>query len=395
MSLDQHLPDALRQAAHDHTPPFPDLSSVVDGGRRRKRRRDVRRVAVAAACLAVVATVPFVAGTLRTADTTPPSGEVDRVARVTELPVGDPPAIPYCPGNGTIVGAGAPVQAECDVLIHRGPSTVYLDQHGVNLLADGQRTLLDPRVWSSWFPAVSLDGRWAAWVTETPDHDALLLGFDLRTGDQIAEEPWPTSEGWVAGIDDLGRVYFQSYGKAQDDVRAFDLRTGESYQVTGVPFHPSPSIKFVTSDGFGIYTYDSPRRNEVGVVTGSVAADGTFTQQRPAEQDWGSGFSPDRSLATFERDGRLVISPTTGAGAEVPLQLPTHGEPVWFPVWESPETVLVQFDPVASDKQLATSDGYEYPVGRAWLLRCHAADGACEVALPAGWSDRATWPIYR
>lgn len=44
------------------------------------------------------------------------------------------------------------VQAECDVLIHRGPSTVYLDPHGVNLLADGQRTLLDPRGWSSWFP---------------------------------------------------------------------------------------------------------------------------------------------------------------------------------------------------------------------------------------------------
>jgi hypothetical protein len=395
MSLDQHLPDALRRAADEHTPPIPDLTSLVGGGRRRKRRRDVRRVAVAAACLAVVGAVPFVAGTLRTTDSTPPVGEADRVVRVTELPVGDTPAIPYCTGNGTIVGAGAPIQAECDVLIHRGASTVYLDARGVNLLADGQRTLLDPRGWSSWFPAVSLDGRWAAWVTETPDHDALLLGFDLRTGEQVAEEPWPTSEGWVAGIDDLGRVYFQSYGTPQDDVRVFDLRTGDSYQVTGVPIHPSPSIKFVTSDGFGTYTYDSPLRNDLGVVTGSVAADGTFTQQRPAEQDWGSGFSPDRSLAVFERRGQLVVSPTTGTGSDVQLQLPTHGEPVWFPVWESPETVLVQFDPVASGKQLASSNGYDYPAGRTWLLRCHVADGTCEVALQAGWTDNAEWPIYR
>jgi hypothetical protein len=290
MSLDQHLPEALRQAADEHTPPIPDLTSLVDGGRRRKRRRDVRRMAVAAACLAVVGAVPFVADTLRTTDSTPPIGEVDRVARVTELPVGETPAIPYCAGNRTIVGAGAPIRAECDVLIHRGPSTVQLDRHGVYLLADGQRTLLDRRVWSSWFPAVSLDGRWAAWVTETPDHDALLLGFDLLTGEQVAEEPWPTGEGWVAGIDDLGRVYFQAYGDAGAKVRAFDLRTGESFEVTGLPVHPSPSIKFVTSDGFGMNTYDSPPRNDVGVVAGSVAADGTVPQQHTAEQDRGSGF---------------------------------------------------------------------------------------------------------
>ena len=109
MSLDQHLPETLRRTADEHTPPFPDLSAIVAGGRRRKRRRDVRRVAIAAACLAMVAAVPVAAGWLGQASVGPADG--NRPANVEQLPVGDQPAIPYCPGNRTIAGAGDPVDS--------------------------------------------------------------------------------------------------------------------------------------------------------------------------------------------------------------------------------------------------------------------------------------------
>lgn len=386
MSLDQHLPETLRRAADEHTPPFPDLSSIVDGGRRRKRRRDVRRVSVAAACLAVVAAVPVIVDPFAT-ESTPPTGEVDRVARVTDLPVGATPDIPYCPGDRTLRGAGDPVDAECDVFIHRGETTLFLNRHGVNRLAGGELTLLDSRDWSSWYPALSLDGRWAAWVTETPEgpNAALLLAFDLQTGEQVAEVPWSTGEGWVAGIDDLGRVYFQDYARGEVDMH--DLRTGETTGVTGLPDHDPPSIKFVTSEGFGIYS------DGEGVIRGSVSADGRFIQQHHVDYLWGTQFSPDGSLASYERDGQLVVGPSTGDAPVVPLELPRQGAPVWFPVWEGPETVLVQFDPWATPQPLG--QGLDSRARGTWLLRCYAEDGSCEVALPEGWGDRMSGPVYR
>ena len=79
-----------------------------------------------------------------------------------------------------------------------------------------------------------------------------------------------------------------------------------------------------------------------------------------------------------------MISPTTGTGGDVVLQLPSQGEPTWFPVSESPETVLVQFDPVAGDEQLAASNGLASVARQTWLLRCAADDGTCEVALAPG-----------
>jgi len=387
MSIDQNLPEALRRTADEHFAPFPDLSSIVAGGRRRKRRRDVRRLSFAAACLAVVAAVPLVVRPFAT-DSPAPTGEVDRVARVTDLPEGATPAIPYCPGDRTIRGAGDPVDAECDVLIHRGETTLFINRHGVNQLADGQLTLLDSRDWSSWFPALSLDGRWAAWVTPTPHgvDDGLLLTFDLRTGART-EVPWETADGWVAGIDDLGRVYFEAYESGR--IKVFDPRSGTSYAVTGIPDHSPPSIKFVTADGLGILNGDGE------VVAGTVEVPGRFTQQHSVEQAWGTSFSPDRSHQVYEHDGRLVVGQTSGDRAAVPLQLPSHGEPVWFPVWETAESVLVQFDPLAEPINFVHSNGLDSPARRTWLLRCRVSDGSCEVALPAGWGDRMSGPVYR
>ncbi len=385
MSLDQSLAETLRRAAEEHDASVPDVSSIVEGGRRRKRRRDVRRLSIVAASVAVAVAIPFAVRPFTT-DSTAPTGQTDRVERVTELPVGAKPAIPYCPGNGTIVGAGAPIKAACDVLIHRGGRTLFLDRHGANVLEHGQRTLLDPRGWSDWMPALSHDGRWVAWVTRAGPGEALLLGFDLETGEQVAEEPWPTPEGFVQGIDDLGRVYFQDY--AREEMLVHDLRTGDTFKVTGLPEHAGRS-KYVTDDGFGIYV------DGVGVVRGSVTADGRFTEQHVVDYEWGTYFSPDRSLVSYERDGQLVVGASSGDGAVVPLQLPSQGQPVWFPVWEGPETVLVQFDPWSTITPDLLSNGVEAPAGRTWLLRCLVTDGACEAALEPGWGDDANWPVHR
>ncbi|HEX6149474.1 hypothetical protein [Nocardioides sp.] len=383
MSLDQHLPETLRRTAEEHSAPFPDLPSIVEGGRRRKRRRDLRRVSVVAACIAVVAAVPFVVRPFVT-DSTAPTDQLDLPRRVEDLPAGAVPAIPYCPGDRTIRGAGDPIEAACDILIHRGSTTLFLDRHGVNVLKDGQLTLLDSRDWSSWLPALSHDGRWAAWVTGAGPGKAVLLGFDLKTGEQVAEEPWPTPEGFVQGIDDLGRVYFQDY--AREDMLMHDLRTGDTLDVTGMPEHAGRS-KYVTNDGFAVYV------DGVGVVRGSVTADGQFTQQHVVDYEWGTQFSPDRSLVSYERDGRFVVGAPSGDAPVVPLKLPTEGSPVWFPVWEGPETVLVQFDPFSAPRPLG--NGLDVPARRTWLLRCEVTEGSCEVALAPGWGDRAAWIVHR
>jgi hypothetical protein len=385
MSLDQSLAETLRRATEEHEAPFPDVTSIVEGGRRRKRRRDVRRLSIIAASIVVAAAIPFAVRPF-TADSMAPTGQTDGVERVTELPVGPKPDIPYCPGNKTIVGAGAPIDAACDMFIHRGDRTVFFDRHGVNVLENGEKTLLDSRWWSSWLPAVSNDGRWVAWVTQAGPGEALLLGFDLKTGEQVAEEPWPTGEGWIPGIDDLGRVYFQDY--ARERIVLHDLRTGDTLDVRGMPDLAGRS-QFVTDAGFAVYV------SGVGVVRGSVTADGRFTEQQPVDSAWGTYFSPDRSLISYQRDGQLVVGPPSGDGRVVPLELPSQGSPVWFPVWEGPDSVLVQFDPWSAKPLELMEYGLDVPARRTWLLRCHVSDGACEVALEPGWGDRMTGPVYR
>ncbi len=385
MSLDQSVAETLRRTAEEHEAPFPDLTSIVEGGRRRKRRRDVRRMSIVAASVAVAAAIPFAVRPFAT-DSTAPTGETDGVESVTELPVGPKPDIPYCPGNRTIVGAGAPVHAACDLLIHRGGRTLFLDRDSVNVLEDGQLSLLDPRGWSGWLPSLSNDGRWAAWVTEAGPGEAVLLAFDLDTRKQVAEEPWPSANGLVQGIDDLGRVYFQDY--AREDMLVHDLRTGDSFQVTGLPEHAGRS-KYVTSDGLSVYV------DGVGVVRGSVTADGRFTEQQLVDYAIGTQFSPDRSLISYQRDGQLVVGRPSGGGPVVPLKLPTQGSVVWFPIWEGPDTVLVQFDRWSNKPVDLLEYGLNVPARRTWLLRCEVTDGACEVALEPGWGDRMTGPVYR
>lgn len=388
MSLDERLTAALRDVADNHEPSGPDVARIVHGGRRRRRTRDVRRAVVAgAAVLAVGAATPFVLGA---GGDQPPRPAAPVHDPVTELPVGDAPAIPYCAGDRTIRGAGGPIHAPCDVMVHRGDSTLLLSRRGVEVLHDGQRQLLGRRGPSYWFPAVSRDGHYAAWVAKAPHTEtgAELFVHDLHHAGGHTAVPWPTTEGWVPGIDDRGRVYFEEFGGG---VSYFDIGSGATVPVGGLAARviDGSRVRFVTADGFGLGVQANSRNAVVGVVTDG----GRFSQQQVVTQ--GSSFySPDGARFVHATADGLAVG-STNSEEQVLLDLPEPGSPTWYPMWESDDSLLVQFDPDSAAATTELGYGLNVPARRTYLLRCDAGSGDCEVALEPGWGDRMTAPVYR
>ncbi|GAA1477784.1 hypothetical protein GCM10009623_22300 [Nocardioides aestuarii] len=385
MSLETDLVDALDRAAAAHRPGAPDLDRLRSGGRRRARRRTTLRSVGVAAGLAVVAVLlpQLRAGGPSTAPepAAPPLGE---------LPVGEPPGIPHCDGGRTIVSGATRVSAWCDVLVSRGGSTLYLgDRRGVVLLRDeGVPVLLDRSGPEHWFPAVSNDGDWAAWLTSAQPEPTLVV-VDLLRATVVAEVPWDSANGWVPGIDDLGRVYTVDFDTSE--IRLYDIATDRVRIVTGAPDHAATGVRFVTADGLGIL-----QGNPVGpVVVGQVAADGRFSAGEETSWDW-VNWSPDRSRVVRDTETGPVISPA-GGGRDVPLMVPELGSITWVPVWEDDDHVLVQYDPLTPNDPGLVSDtnGLEVPAGRTWLLRCSADTGECEIALEPGWAGNFGFPTYR
>jgi DNA-directed RNA polymerase specialized sigma24 family protein len=398
---DLDLENALRGAAESHVGVVPDLVGLAADGTRRRGARAVRRRLVGLACAAVVAAVPFAVdpGTARSEEPPVAAPSPAPLRTVEALPLGDPPSIPSCDGANRIVLADGPVAAPCGVMIPRGGSTLHLSRDGVGLLADGRLRPLDRRSSTSWFPSLSHDGRWAAWVVRAPHQPdgAALLVVDLAGGGQVTEVPWHTRDGWVPGIDDLGRVYFVDFGTGE--VTAHDLRTRETFRVTQVPPHSRSSVRFVTADGFGTHPWTLRVDSRIGVegatavTVGTVTADGRFTQQHAVDRDW-TTFSPDRSRAVHETADGFVVS-GRGDGEDVRLALPAPGNALWHPVWESDDAVLFQFDPESPAGPVTGSNGLGVPARRTWLLRCDVDDGSCEVALAPGWAAGVAGPVYR
>lgn len=386
MTLETDLVAALDRAATSHHPAPPDMAALRSGGRQRARRRTAVRTGVGvAAVVAVLAGIsPLLLGGSSSSapePAAPPLGE---------LPLGEPPAVPYCAGDRTLVDGATELRARCDVLVTRAGSTLYLgDRRGVAQVVDGRLVVLDRSGPDYWFPAISNDGRYAVWLTSAGG-DPHLVVADLERSAVVRRVPWPSADGWVPGIDDLGRVYSVDFETTV--VRAYDLRTDEVMRVTGTPEHASPGIRFVTADGFGIRP-----GNPVGpVVVGRVTVDGRF--ERTHETSWDFvNRSPDGARVVRESSRGMVVSPTDGSGPDVPLHIPERGSPTWVPVWEDDDHVLVQFDPYSADVDLVVNEtnGVDAPASRTWLLRCSADSGDCEVALAPGWGDDLGYPAYR
>jgi len=396
MSLDQQLTRSLQEVAGAHEPPSLEFAGILAGGRRRRRVAAVRKTAVGLACLAVIATGIVAAGQLSRQGAVGPS-EHGLPERVADLPVGAPPAMPYCAGNRTIIDAGTAIQARCEQLVHRGSFTLAFDSKGVRQVVDGRLTLLDRRVPSQWFPAMSQDGRYAAWVAREPSalHGAVLLVFDLQLHTRLAEVAMPIVYGWTPGIDDLGRVYFEIRGAG--DIWAYDIPEGRLIQVRGLPRRLAPSVRFVTSDGFAVgvtpfYYSDTGRSTS---IVGVVTRDGRFVQRHEVQQGW-STYSPGRSRFVEETADGFQVVPRDGSGM-VQIQLPTTGTATWYPVWESETELLFQFDPQPHflPTGVTGSNGVNVPANRTYLLRCSATSGRCEVALEPGWGDDLDWLAYR
>jgi hypothetical protein len=387
MSLETELAGALGRAADAHHPAAPDLPALRAGGRRRARRRTAVRVGVGLAALAAVAlgAAPWIVDGGASSRPEPAAPSLD------ELPFGEPPSIPYCPGDRTIVAGDSVIATPCDVLVTRGGSTLYMgDPRGITQVREDELpVLLDRSGPGHWFPGLSNDGRWAAWITDS-ERDPRLVVADLVRSEVVAEEPWAYRDGWVPGIDDLGRVYTVDLETAA--IHLYEIATREVHEVTGTPDHPVTAVRFVTADGIAVRHTDPSG----SVTVGRVDAEGRFTADHETTWDW-VHWSPDRSRAVRDSAAGLVVSATDRDEPDVRLGVPEEGSATWVPVWEDESHVLVQYDPVTSDAEglVSDTDGLDVPARGTWLLRCSADTGDCEVALEPGWGDRLTYPAYR
>ncbi|MDQ4054857.1 MAG: hypothetical protein M3237_19490 [Actinomycetota bacterium] len=217
----------------------------------------------------------------------------------------------------------------------------------------------------------------------------------MRTSRQLADVPMPTSGGWTAGIDALGRVYFLAH---QSDARIwmYDIATRRLTRVRGAPAHGYPGIRFVTSDGFGL---DRGRFNDDRVtgrsVLGSVDADGRFTSRGEIPVGW-SSWSPDFSQLVQETSEGFWVQSADDLEHHVTLNLPETGLPTANPTWETAETLLVTFHPGATwESMLDERTQGGFPTEDTYVLRCSTSTGDCEVALEPGYGGDMSAPMYR
>lgn len=392
MSLDAQLRATFRREAESRQESQLDVFAVMDGGLRRRRRAAHRRTA-GAAVLSLVVAAAGVASMWSGPRTTIPADDGSVPAQVSDLPVGPPPRVPHCSDGTTIVGAGAPIASTCMPMTSYAGSTIGWDDEAVYRVADGRLDPLSTRVQSSWFPALSHDGRFVAWVTASPE--PALLVYDVQTSRRLADVPMPTASGWTAGIDAMGRVYFLAY-QAGAPIWMYDIATRRLIQVRGAPDHGSPGIRFVSFDGFGL---DRGRFGEDRVTGrsewGSVDGHGRFTSRGEVAVGW-SSWSPDFSHLVQETAQGFWVQPTDDLDRHVTLRLPEQGLPTANPTWETVETLLVTFHPRATwDAMLDDETQGAFSTDETYVLRCSASTGDCEVALEPGYGGDMIAPMYR
>lgn len=392
MNLDEHVGATLREQADMRELAELDVLAVMDGGLRRRRRARSRRVRGAAAVSLVVAAASILSMSLGREVPVPAEGD-DTPASVADLPSGPPPQVPYCSDGTTILGAGAPIAAACLPMSSHAGTTIGWDGEAVYRVADGGLAPLSTHVQSSWVPALSQDGRFAAWVTDEPA--PTLLVYDARTSRRLAHVPMPTSWGWTAGIDALGRVFFLAYGRGAP-IWMYDIATRRLLPVRDVPPHGSPGIRFVSRDGFGLDrgAFDDDEVTGTSEL-GSVDARGRFTSLGEIAVGW-SSWSPDFSHVVQETAEGFWVQETDDLDHHVALRLPEAGLPTANPTWETPDTLLVTFHPGATwDSMLEEESQGAFATDETYVLRCHTSDGDCEVALEPGYGGDMTSPLYR
>ena len=369
MSLDQELRAVLADRADRCRAPIPDLAALWAGGLRLRRRRRV--VGAVTMCIVLGTIAAGVAVGLAQRDTRGALDPVDRPA----LRWAESTHVPWCvtdpddPDQELIVGAGAPVRAkpwcrwsgpgqDFHLWYHGGSTVLTTPRDGVYRVADGRLTPMSTEGGGK--PAISHDGRYAAWQTPYGWHCgavSMLEVYDVTRTEEVATTRIPgISCSQVQGIDDRGRVYV-TVGEAKLGnfaIQMYDTKSDSWTKVVGLPAGAdNVSITYVTADGFAVETsrqvFDG---NPLPMASGEgvVQADGHFVGKR--EVPVGRGlWSPDRSRVLVQRPEGMVVQPaddlTTQLGLNLPIDefraTPTH-LPMVNLLWESSSSVLVNAD---------------------------------------------------
>ncbi|HSE72451.1 MAG TPA: hypothetical protein VLA97_16915 [Nocardioidaceae bacterium] len=310
-----------------------------------------------------------------------------------ELPTGAPPTVPYCLDGRLLRGAGPDIALRhgCPALVHRGGRTIGTLGERVVVPGSGRLLTVEEHALPSAEVVLSLDGSTAAWVRRA-DHGATLVVWDLVSGAEVASTAMPVADprdllpGYLAGIDDRGRVYVGSF-----DTRlwVYSPRRDRMREVTDVP--PHLGVTNVLADGVGLLvrTWGAGGATEAATLEGRVTSDGRFLALASARPVGPAAYSPDRTLLAQHTANGIWVQETRTlwSGRRVRLQLPREGTPLGRPVWENDDALLVPY--WASGAETA---------GQA-LVRCAVADGSCEVTLPLGeWvvlGGSPRWPVLR
>ncbi len=369
------MPDLLtealeREARTLDVPPAPTVALCARGrGVVRRRHRNAGLTVLALALVAGAALV------LLRPD--PASTDVaGRPNSVADLPVGVRPKVPYVDGLDLVTTDQKrrrqfnhpPVLLGPDVVVisgSTGPGIAYsrFDGTGYGALNGKRNTYLTP--WS----VVSADGHWAAATYFPSPSSAAVQVFDLRKEVRARIVTFDSAEDnfQLTGIDDDGAVYAEQSpgtGSPKADWRS-DPDTGETTTLNGI----DGSVVSVRGDG----------RLVVAVRTGITwrATIGRLDRShtfRPEATVTGAQalWSPDDALVASISSDKATVR--VGAGSRerllgVPSMVTVRGM-----VWEDEDDLLVWVVDTGS---------------RGSLLRCHAGDGRCELALAPFGPDAA------
>lgn len=368
MSTDTEITRSLHEAAeHAAVPPL-DLDALRAGGRRHARRRHVTVMAAAALVLAVVGGGVVLGPDALRSDAPPAVSQTPRT--VADLPVGDAPALAYVVGerSGHLMG-----------LRYGGGVTLGLDDRRgvIEVAPDGSRRVLDAH--ATGYPAVSPDGRWAAWPVSSDGADARIVLWSVESGKQsgvftVPERSQCCDSGFhVAGVDNDGRVYvsgdkahyFRDPGAAEPRVIG-NLRAGDDeikVGAHGVVVLRVPGEK--GADGQArLFDVVDGRRDPTTVLSAPELAGSTWWS--PYENDLFLSRGSSSGLRLWSLEGPREHRREK---ASQPVAVPADVE-VTGVAWESPDAMLV--------------DVVEGEDAHAWWLRCSMERRTCERAADLG-----------
>jgi hypothetical protein len=312
------------------------------------------------------------------ADFVPPPAtpvDVDPQVWISDLPVGEPPLVPYW-HDGVLHAPGGEIATASDIrAIEVAGETIM-----VGGSANGGRV---PTKWwlvrgdhleqlpatDEYYPALSADGRIAYWQTRRSADTTTFVMWDTEVNRELATHTVPGrfdmgNRLQMIGVDAAGIAYWVDES-SDTPVMRWDVRAGV-VEATNLPFHFSRT--------FGDQAAPIPDVFR-GLEDAYISPDGerqVFTDEAP-------GDSPadccETRLRVRPAGALAAVAPEDITTLELPDGIPTmrlwdaySDRGIWGVWWETNDTVLL--DAVVA--------------GRSYLVRCWAAQAYCELVFELG-----------